>query len=243
MPDLDLFTVRINVQLDKFVSSKADHVACHTNALTFFWSVGLHYAFPPFNIIEKILKKIQDDRATLLVNLPLWPTQVWFPRALQLLVENPRNYIFLPQDPSLKHPRSTKLKLMAMVLSGNPLKDRVFRQKLRSFYLDPGSMRKKNNIGHISRDGCYFFNGKNNPFQPPVNMFLDFLLDGFKKGKGKPYRTMNTISSSISAIANIDVRPLGQIPLVSRFIKAVFQERPGLPRYNITRDPEVVLQH
>lgn len=54
---------------------------------------------------------------------------------------------------------------------------------------------------------------------------------------------MNTLRSSISAIANIDGKPAGQHLLVSRFMKAVFQERPALPRYNVTWDPEVVLRH
>lgn len=54
---------------------------------------------------------------------------------------------------------------------------------------------------------------------------------------------MNTLRSSISAIGNIDGKPAGQHLLVSRFMKAVFQERPALPRYNVTWDPEVVLEY
>lgn len=86
--DLDLFATRINAQLDMFVSWKPDPDACHTNAFTISWSRELSYAFPPFSVIGKMLQKIQEDRATLLVILPLWPTQVWFPKALQLLVED-----------------------------------------------------------------------------------------------------------------------------------------------------------
>lgn len=54
---------------------------------------------------------------------------------------------------------------------------------------------------------------------------------------------MNTLRSSISAIARIDGKPAGQHLLVSRFMKAVFQGRPALPRYNFTWDPQVVLDY
>ena len=159
VPDLDLFATRINAQLDAFVSWKPDPDVCHTKAFTISWSRGLSYAFPPFSIIGNMLQKMQD-RATLLIILPLWPTQVWFPKALQLLVEDPvllpQKCITLPQDPYRKHPRAATLRLTAMVLSGNHLKVKVFRQKLQNFYLDHGEMRRNNSIGHISRDGCYF---------------------------------------------------------------------------------------
>ena len=95
---------------------------CKPNqCFTLSWTEGLKYAFPPFSIIERALKKkkIREDKATLLVILPLWPTQTWFPRALQVLVAEPillpRECAFLPQDPALPHPLSSKLRLAAMI--------------------------------------------------------------------------------------------------------------------------------
>ena len=160
LPDSDLFATRINTQLSRFVSWKPDPDACHTNAFTLSWTKGLNYAFPPFSIIGRVLKKIQEDKATLLVVLPLWPTQTWFPTALQLLVAEPvllpRECVFLPQSPALVHPMADKLRLAAMVLSGDLLKVREFHLKLRSFSLDHGEMAQNNNMGLISRDGCHF---------------------------------------------------------------------------------------
>ena len=122
--DSDLFATRINTELTRFVSRKLDPDAFHTNACTLSWTKGLNYAFPPFSIIGRVMKKIQEDKAIFLVILPLWPTQTWFPRALPLLVEEPvllpRQCIFLPQDPALVHLLSNKLRLTAMVL-GNHL--------------------------------------------------------------------------------------------------------------------------
>lgn len=160
LPDSDLFATRLNTQLPRFVSWRPDPDAYHTNAFTLSWTKGLNYAFPPFSIIGMVLEKIQEDKATLLVVLPLWPTQIWFPGALQLLVADPvllpRHCIFFPQDPTFIHPLANKLRLAAMVLSGNPLKIRDFRQRLRSFSLDHGEPVQNNNMGLISRDGCRF---------------------------------------------------------------------------------------
>ena len=43
--------------------------------------------FPPFSQIIKVLKKIQQDQATIMCVLPRWPTQVRWPVARKLLVK------------------------------------------------------------------------------------------------------------------------------------------------------------
>ena len=84
------------------------------------------------------------------------------------------------------------------------------------------------------------------PFCPPVNILLEFLFDAFKTGGqhecGLGYSSINTIRSAVSAVATIDGMPAGQHPLVRRFLKAVYQQRPALPRYSTTWDPDVVLR-
>ena len=153
------FATRINTQLDKFVSWK-DPDACHTNAFAMSWSRGLSYAFPLFGFIRSMLQKMLEDEATILVLLPLWPTQVWFPKALHFLVEDPvvfpRQCVTLPQGPSRTHPRAATLRIIAMLLSGNLSKVTVFRRKLQNFCVDHGEMRRHDSIGHISKGGCYF---------------------------------------------------------------------------------------
>ena len=133
LPDSALYATKINTRLIRFVSWKSDPDAYHTNAFSLSWTEGLNYIFPPFSIIVRVLKKIQEDKATLLVIFPLWPIQTYFPRALQLLVKELVPFAavhFLPQDPALIHPLLNKLRLTAMSLSGNHLKVREFRQKL-----------------------------------------------------------------------------------------------------------------
>ena len=87
---------------------------------------------------------------------------------------------------------------------------------------------------------------KIDPFQPPVTALLDFLWGIYKCSGGSSsygYRTMNVIRSAVSAVAHIDNKPAGQHPLVCRFLKAVFNEKPALPRYRSVWNPDVVLSY
>lgn len=85
------------------------------------------------------------------------------------------------------------------------------------------------------------------PFHPSVNNVLEFLLLLFKNGKadnsGLGYSALGTARSAISAIATIDGKPAGQHILVKRFMRSVFNQRPALPRYTTTWDPQIVLNY
>lgn len=80
-----------------------------------------------------------------------------------------------------------------------------------------------------------------------MNVLLEFLYAAFLHGKhdttGLGYSSMNTIRSAISSVASINGQPAGQHPLVRRFLKSVFHQRPSLPRYTTTWDPNLVLEH
>jgi hypothetical protein len=52
---------------------------------------------------------------------------------------------------------------------------------------------------------------------------------------------MNTVRSALSTVVTINGTPAGQHDLVKRFMKSVFQEKPALPRYQTTWDPDIVL--
>ena len=85
---------------------------------------------------------------------------------------------------------------------------------------------------------------KIDPFLPTVALTLEFLLKEFRNsGKTRGYSAMNTIRSAISSVASIDGTPVGQHVLIRRFMKAVFREKPALPRYHTTWDPDIVLNH
>ena len=156
-PSVDLFATAINTQLPVYVSWKPDTASLCVDAFSMSWSQGLLYAFQPFS---RCLQKIQEDKATVLMVLPLWPLKIWSPRALQLLTSMPRllprSCLTLPQDTAMVHPLGSQLRMAAMLLSGDPLKTETYRRKLPVSSLHPGVSAPAGNIGIISRDGCDF---------------------------------------------------------------------------------------
>lgn len=100
---------------------------------------------------------------------------------------------------------------------------------------------------HLQRWVSFCVSREIDPFLPPLNALLQFLYDAFHHGrqdtKGLGYSSINTIRSAISSIATINGQPAGQHPLVRRFLKSVFNQRPSLPRYTTTWDPNLVLEH
>ena len=54
---------------------------------------------------------------------------------------------------------------------------------------------------------------------------------------------MNTARSSLSTFINIDGEPVGQHPVITRFMKGVFNIKPAVPKYNFTWDVGVVITY
>ncbi len=66
------------------------------------------------------------------------------------------------------------------------------------------------------------------PLGPTINYVLQYMLQGYKQGLS--YSTLGTMRSALSTIIFVDNKPIGQHYLISTFMKAVFQERPALPK-------------
>ena len=63
------------------------------------WSDQYLYAFPPFSMINKVLRKIvQYQVKRILIVAPTWQSQVWYPILLRMSIEKP---IFFPHLPHL----------------------------------------------------------------------------------------------------------------------------------------------
>ena len=151
MPCIDLFATRINCQLPCYVSWRPDPLACRVDAFSFHWnSDNLCYAFPPFSMVSRLLRKVEQDQAEVLLVVPMWDTQIWFPLLLRLLVAVPLvlplGCLSLPQELGAIHPLGSRLKLDAMRISGNPSKRKVFRKGLPTFYASPGELGRRSNI-------------------------------------------------------------------------------------------------
>jgi len=79
------------------------------------------------------------------------------------------------------------------------------------------------------------------PLQPTLKMGLDFLTSLYNSGVG--YSGVNTARSALSVLLTFtDIScHFGTHPAVTRLLRGVFNQRPSLPRYQDTWDPDVVL--
>ena len=84
LPDIDLFASRLNAKLDQFVSWHPEPGALAVDAFSVSWSNQNFYAFPPFSLLTRVLGKIRNDVALVLLIAPTSSTQPWYPMLLQL---------------------------------------------------------------------------------------------------------------------------------------------------------------
>ena len=79
---------------------------------------------------------------------------------------------------------------------------------------------------------------------PPLPLTLDFLSMTYEKGLF--YSTINTARSVLSSILQLNVNsfiPFGQLPIVRRFMKGLFEFPPALPRYKSMWDLHIVFNY
>lgn len=75
-----------------------------------------------------------------------------------------------------------------------------------------------------------------------MRFVLNFLAEEYESGSA--YSTLNILRSSLSSLLlPCEGHAVGSHPLVSRFMKGVFNLRPPQPRYNCTWDVKVVLDY
>ena len=87
-PDIDLFATRSNAKCSKYVSWKKDPESIAIDAFTISWSGYFFYAFLPFSLILKTIKKIQNDKARGIIIVPEWQGQPWYPLFKKLRISN-----------------------------------------------------------------------------------------------------------------------------------------------------------
>ena len=83
-PMVDLFATRFNHRLPLYFSPVPDPQALGQDALSLDWSSLVGYAFPPFSLLTKVIRKARMERASLILVAPYWPSRPWFPDLLGL---------------------------------------------------------------------------------------------------------------------------------------------------------------
>ena len=130
--------------------------------------------------------------------------------------------------------------LVAWPISGNPSHHKEFLQKLQSSSFPPGDPRPSPATTQHLLNGCEQRN--RDPTSGPIEDIVNFLSESFSKGF--QYCSLNSYRSAISAVhSKIDGYSVGKHPLISRLLRAAFNERPPLPRYSSFWNVDVVLSH
>jgi len=153
------------------VSWTPDPDSVAADALQLPWNKWEGYAFPPFCLIGRCIKKVREDKASLILVAPVWRSQPWYPALLELLMDFP---LILPQIPMLlsdpfgkPHPLMTtgQLQLAAWKLSGIDSRKREFQARLHNFWQQDGAEPQTQPTRVLGEDGIAgALNGKLIPF-------------------------------------------------------------------------------
>ena len=156
---IDLFASRTNHQLPRFYSYKPDPEAEAIDAPIQPWAGEIGYAFPPFNLVAKCLRKVIHEAATITLVYPVWPTQPWYAQLLHLVVATP---ILLPTTAGLligplgqEHPLVTNktLLLAGWRVSGKTFLQKVYQDRLQTLSLLPRELQLRISTGHAGLSG------------------------------------------------------------------------------------------
>lgn len=128
-PTIDLFATRINSKCSKFCSWERDPEAFAINSFTITWKNDFWYAFPPFALISRILKKIREEGSEGILVVPLWYSQPWYPEFKRMLISDltefkPSFNLLISPCRKLVHPLASDLTLVSGVVSGRHTRKR-----------------------------------------------------------------------------------------------------------------------
>ena len=97
-PQIDLFATKDSTHRQRFFAWGEDDEAEAFDALAQMWDFDLAYAFPPPQIIPRVLRKIEASTGAFLLITPYWPAQKWFASIPLLKVMEVRR---LPESPPI----------------------------------------------------------------------------------------------------------------------------------------------
>ena len=103
--------------------------------------------------------------------LPVWPTQVWWPQLLKMLIAFPlvlpkqEDLLSLSHSPQTLHPLRRKLTMLPCLLSGNPSRIEEFQRRLLSSSWPPGETEQRNStVPTLQSDISFVIRGRSVTF-------------------------------------------------------------------------------
>ena len=133
--NIDLFASRLSFQLQRFFSWRPDPLAEARDAFLQDWRGQKAYVNPPWNLIGRVLKKVEEQAVNLVLVAPVWPSQPWYPKLLSLPIAQPLRILDPPEEVMYLVwkgllPEIT-LPLPMWRISGNTMQTREFLEKQR----------------------------------------------------------------------------------------------------------------
>lgn len=121
VPQIDLFASHQTNQCKNYYSWFPDPGCIGVDAFSYKWDT-FFYAFPPFSLVARVLKKVINDSATGIIVVPNWKTQAWYPVFKELtkskIVKLKKGSFLLISPYSHRpHPLNRTLNLMAAIVS------------------------------------------------------------------------------------------------------------------------------
>ena len=97
VPEIDLFASRTSHQLKTYYAWKPDPFSRATDAMQQNWTHLYAYAFTPFSMIGRTLRKASRQGTHLMLIAPMWQSQTWYP--LLMRMANTTQYCY--QSPTI----------------------------------------------------------------------------------------------------------------------------------------------
>ena len=135
---IDLFATWVNHQVPALVSWRPEPGAVATYAFNVKWDFQLAYLFPPFCMIKRGLRNIEQNQSHCVLITPVWKSRPWYPVILSLLVGQP---LLLPRRLDLlRLPGTNKINPLCLQktsgwlhgpFQGKTHKERIFSESFR----------------------------------------------------------------------------------------------------------------
>ena len=248
-PDIDMFATHLNCQIKNFISFYPDPYVIATDAFKFNWSGYKFYAFPPFSILPRVLKKIKLHQVTGILVCPHWPSQAFFCRNGRNVDRKTNKNISKNYKPctskQFKSPTQTEQETMSscMLNIWKRYRDRGFSKQTSSILLS--ALRKNTKCSYtqyIKKWEMYAHKEGLHKISPTLEQALNFLSYLYQCGLS--YSAICTARSALSSFLQItDCPNFGSNRFTKLFIKGIFELRPNLPKYQSIWNVDIVLNY
>ena len=146
--EIDMFASTLTKQILIHKPCLPDPESSTIDAFAINWNNILSYAFQNFNIIWRVLQKIQEECRKTIVTVPLWTIQSWFTRIMELAVSLPiiisSRQLKLPGTKE-KHPLYPKLQMLGLLISNQFHLQHQFCQMHKQLYQQHRKTKAKYN--------------------------------------------------------------------------------------------------